>query len=127
MEIAPTRLRYLKYVHEHVGAANLAVADLRVFGVAPGQKPPTPAGLQAVRAQDARNASIEWQAVPGAVGYNVRWGVAPDKLYQTYQVWAENGTRLELRALNLGQGYSVAIEAFNETGVSDLSAAVALP
>jgi hypothetical protein len=48
----------------------------------------------------------------------VLWGIAPDKLYQTYQVWADEGTSLDLRALNLHQSYSFAIEAFNERGVS---------
>lgn len=127
LEIAPTRLRYLKYEHDHVGAANLAVADLRVFGTAPGSPPATPTGLRARRGQDPRNATISWQAVPGAVGYNVRWGVAPDKLYQTYQVWADRGPTLELRALNRGVGYAVAVEAFSETGVSGLTDTVALP
>jgi xylan 1,4-beta-xylosidase len=58
------------------------------------------------------------------VGYNVLWGIRPDKLYQTYQVFADRGTTLELRALTVGQEYYVAIEAFNENGVSRPSAAV---
>jgi xylan 1,4-beta-xylosidase len=62
--------------------------------------------------------------VRGVVGYNVRWGIAPAKLYQTYQRFADQGTRLELRALTVGQGYWVAIESFDENGVSALSSAV---
>ncbi len=127
VEVTPTPCRFVKYEHDHVGAANLAVADLRVFGNAPGAPPSVPAGVRARREPDARNAIVTWEPVSGAVGYNVRWGVAPDKLYQTYQVWAEKGTRLELRALNLGQGYSVAVEAFNETGVSPLSPSTGIP
>jgi hypothetical protein len=54
----------------------------------------------------------------------VRWGIAPAKLYQTYQRFADQGTTLELRALTVGQGYWVAIESFDESGVSALSPAV---
>jgi len=53
-----------------------------------------------------------------AVGYNVLWGIAPNKLYQTYQVFADRPDTLELRALTVGQGYYFAVEAFNENGVS---------
>ena len=38
------------------------------------------------------------------------------------QVFADKGTTLELRALNLDQSYAMAVEAFNEVGVSGLSA-----
>ena len=58
------------------------------------------------------------------VGYNLRWGIAPTKLYQTYQRFADQGTTLELRALNVGVAYWVAIESFDENGVSSLSAAI---
>ncbi len=44
-----------------------------------------------------------------------------DKLYQTYQVFADRGTALEVRALTAGQGYFFAVEAFNENGISPLS------
>jgi hypothetical protein len=67
---------------------------------------------------------ISWAAVPGAVGYNVRWGIAPTKLYETYQRFADQRTTLELRALTISQPYWVAIESFDENGVSTLSAVV---
>ena len=54
----------------------------------------------------------------------MRWGIAPDKLHQTYQRFVDDGSTLELRALSLGVNYWVAIESFNEFGVSSLSAAV---
>ena len=80
-----------------------------------------------MRAHDARNATVRWRAVPGATGYNVRWGIRPDRLSLAYQVFADRGTELELRALNVGVGYHVAVEAFDENGVSPLSETVALP
>lgn len=121
---APVRARYVRYDHVRVGAANLAISDIRVFGNGSGPRPATPARVSAQRDRDERNAMISWQEVPGATGYNVRWGVAPDKLYQTYQRFADAGTTLELRALSLGVNYWVAIESFSEHGVSTLSAAV---
>jgi hypothetical protein len=123
----PVRARFVRYDHMHIGAANLAISDIRVFGHQGGsqaRRPATPTGLTARRDADARNAVITWRPVPGVVGYNVRWGIAPAKLYQTYQRFADQGTTLELRALTVGQGYWVAIESFDENGVSQLSAAV---
>jgi len=118
---APTYARFVRYEHIHVGAANLAISDIRVFGNGRGPRPATPAGLTARRDRDERNATITWRAVPGVVGYNVRWGISPTKLYQTYQRFADQGTTLELRALTVGQAYWVAIESFDENGVSTLS------
>ncbi|HET9709694.1 MAG TPA: family 43 glycosylhydrolase [Gemmatimonadales bacterium] len=118
----PVRARYVRYDHIHVGAAHLAISDIRVFGNDSGAGPATPTGLAARRDADERDATITWQPVPGVVGYNVRWGIAPAKLYQTYQRFADQGTTLALRALTVGQAYWVAIESFDEHGVSVLSA-----
>ena len=117
---APMRARWVRYAHLHVGAAHLAISDFRVFGNAGGPPPAPPATLTVSRDADARNAHIAWTPVPGVGGYNVRWGLAPDKLYQTYQRFADEGDTLELRALTVGQHYWLAIESFNEAGVSVL-------
>jgi len=104
------------------------VSDIRIFGNAGGAVPETPAKLQVRRdGSDPRNAFVTWADVSGAVGYNILWGIRDEKLYQTYQVWADQRPALELRALTLGQGYSFAIEAFNESGVSKRSAVVRIP
>ena len=125
----PVRARFIRYVHGHVGAANLAISDIRVFGNADGAAPGTPAGLKGSRHSDQRDATISWTKVPGAVGYNIRFGIRPDRLTLTHQLWADelgSGANLskELRSLNIGVRYWVAIEAFNETGVSKLSRVV---
>ncbi|WBY09517.1 hypothetical protein PIB19_09575 [Sphingomonas sp. 7/4-4] len=70
---------------------------------------------------------MTWKPVEGAVGYNVLWGIRPDRLTLTYQRWADQGDSLELRALNVGQAYWVAIEAFDENGVSKRSRSVRVP
>jgi xylan 1,4-beta-xylosidase len=120
----PTHARFIRYEHIHVGAANLAVSDIRVFGNGDGSRPATPAGLTAKRDRDERNAMIAWQPVAGVVGYNVRWGISPTKLYETYQRFADQGSTLDLRALTVGQSYWAAIESFDENGVSTVSAPV---
>jgi hypothetical protein len=125
----PVATRFIRYVHGHIGSAHLAISDLRVFGKAPGRAPAAPSGVSAARDGDQRNAFIRWRKVPGAIGYNIRWGVRPDRLTLTYQLWSDelgNGATLEkeLRALNAGVPYWVAVEAFNETGVSKLSRTV---
>ncbi len=117
---APARIRYVRYVHGHTPGP-LAIADLRVFGNDDGPMPAAPKLVSAVRKPDRRNAVVTWKPVPGAVGYNVRWGLYKDRLYSTYQRWADQPTRVELRALSRGVTYVVVVEAFDERGVSGLS------
>jgi hypothetical protein len=126
---APVRARYVRYVHGHVGAAHLAISDLRVFGNGDGPMPSAPTGIAATRHDDRRDATIRWRPVPGAVGYNVRWGIRPDRLALCYQVFADDprGTALGLRALNVEPRYYVSVEAFDENGVSPPGEVVALP
>lgn len=122
----PVRTRYLKYEHVYVASPNLAISDIRVFGHADGAPPATPVEFTARRDSDRRNAFLTWKEVPGAVGYNILWGIRPDKLYQTYQVFADQRPALEIRALTIDQKYAFAIEAFSETGVSPASAPVSV-
>ena len=117
----PVKTRYIKYEHGYVASPNLAINDIRIFGNGSGRPPVTPANLSVRRDADPRNAFITWDGVPGAVGYNILWGIGKDKLYQTYQVFADRGNTLELRALTVGQDYYFAIEAFDENGVSEAS------
>jgi hypothetical protein len=122
---APVRARYVRYVHGHVGGAHLAISDLRVFGDAGGSAPRPPTNVRAVRTE-ARAMAVSWRGVAGAVGYNVRWGVKADRLNLCYQVFADRGTKLDLRALSAGVEYHVAVEAFDENGVSALSKVVSV-
>jgi xylan 1,4-beta-xylosidase len=121
---APVRTRYIRYEHVYVAGPNLAISDIRIFGNGDGPAPSAPAALEVFRGEDRRNVRVTWKPVEGAVGYNVRWGLSPDKLYQTWQVFADKGERLDIRALTVDQKYFFAIEAFDENGVSPLSAVV---
>ena len=112
----PIEARYIRYRHHYVPGKNLAMGDIRVFGLGRGKKPATVKGFTVVREADERNARISWKSVKGAQGYNVLWGVAPDKLYSSWIVYGDNS--LDLRALTVGQKYYFAIESFNENGIS---------
>ena len=112
----PIEARYIRYRHHYVPGKNLAMGDIRVFGLGRGKKPATVKGFTVVREADERNARISWKSVKGAQGYNVLWGVALDKLYSSWMVYGDNS--LDLRALTVGQKYYFAIEAFNENGIS---------
>ncbi len=117
----PVKARYIKYENIYVPTPNLAVCAIRIFGNGDEDIPETPANLKVEKHEDERNATITWNKVDGVTGYNILWGIAKNKLYQTYQVFADKGNKLELRALNVGQKYYFAIEAFDENGVSQIS------
>jgi hypothetical protein len=132
----PVRARYVRYEHGEAPGAHLAIADFRVFGTAEGQAPAAPANVTVRRGDDQRNALVRFDAAPDPaggriLGYNVRWGVAPDRLHLTYQVWADDlaarGGSVDIRALNTGVDYWFAVEAFGDTGVSPLSVVLDVP
>ena len=60
---------------------------------------------------------ITWSDQPNCQGYNVLWGIAPEKLYSSWMVYDKNS--LELKSLSVDQTYYFAIEAFNENGISE--------
>ncbi|TLX75786.1 coagulation factor 5/8 type domain protein [Labilibacter sediminis] len=117
----PIKARYIKFENIHVATDNLAVSDIRIFGYGQGKVPIGSNITELKRHEDERNATVKWEKVEGAVGYNILWGIAPDKLYSCYQVWADQPCEKEIRALNIQQDYYFAIEVFNENGVSEIS------
>jgi xylan 1,4-beta-xylosidase len=91
-----------------------SISGLRVFGTGDG---PAPAATAArARRVDDRTARIEWEPSATAHGYNVRYGIAPGKLYHSWLVHEQHD--LDLRTLNAGAGYWVAVDSFNENGVT---------
>ncbi|MET4692927.1 family 43 glycosylhydrolase [Endozoicomonas lisbonensis] len=121
----PVNARYVRFENVHIGVKHLAVNGLRVFGNANGDVPSLPEQLNVRRDYDRRNAFVSWKLVDDAVGYNIRFGIAPDKLYHTYQIWADEfqGEK-QIRSLNVHSEYYFAVEAFNESGVSTLTEAM---
>lgn len=114
---APVAARYVRYNNLHVPTPYLSISDFRVFGKGHGKEPKNVRNFEVKRQEDRRNADISWDARDKAQGYNVFWGIAPDKLYNSWLVYGES--ELELRSLTTDQVYYFAVEAFNENGVSE--------
>jgi hypothetical protein len=118
LELAqPLRARFLRLTDAgSPGGGNFSVRDLRVFGTGDGAAPEKVSSLHVLRpAADRREASLSWPAATGAEGYIVRYGVAPDALWNQYEV--RGGTTLELKSLNRTPEYWFAVDAFNTNGV----------
>lgn len=112
----PQKARYIRFKNIHAPTSNLAISGLRVFGKGQGKAPAKVKGFDVKRQQDRRDAMITWQKQANAQGYNVLWGIAPDKLYSSWMVYGDN--QLDLKSLGVDQEYYFAVEAFNENGVS---------
>ena len=114
---APSTVRYVRYKNIHVPTPSLSISGLRVFGVGTGKAPGMVKSFSVTRKADRRDASITWANQVNCQGYNVLWGIAPDKLYNSWMVYDKNS--LELKSLSVDQSYYFSIEAFNENGISE--------
>ena len=115
----PKSARYIRYKNIDIPTPNLAISELRVFGLGTGKTPQQPKKLVLDRQADRRDISIRWEAVKGAQGYNILWGIAPDKLYSSWMVYDK--TDLLMKTFTAEQDYYFCVEAFNENGVSSRS------
>ncbi|MFY9153582.1 MAG: family 43 glycosylhydrolase [Prolixibacteraceae bacterium] len=113
----PVKARYIKLTNYKVPSGTFALAGLRVFGNGGGKAPSEVKNLSLKRSETDRCVvDINWAKVPGAVGYNIRYGTSKDKLYQNYQVI---GTEtLTIRSLNALQKYYFTIDVFNGSGIT---------
>ncbi|MEO9021171.1 MAG: family 43 glycosylhydrolase [Ginsengibacter sp.] len=112
----PQTVRYVRYKNIQVPTTNLSISDLRVFGIGQGRIPGEVKNFSVSRKKDSRDAIVAWDQLQNCQGYNVLWGIAPDKLYSSWMIYGTNS--LEMKNLNRGQTYYFSIEAFNENGVS---------
>jgi hypothetical protein len=113
----PVKARYLRLTNYHIPSGTFALAGLRIFGNGGGKAPGVVQKFNALRSPDDRAVvQLSWNKLPGAVGYNIRYGAAKDKMYHTYQVI--HGDSLTIRSLNGTQKYYFTIDAFNENGIS---------
>jgi hypothetical protein len=125
----PVRARYLKLVNVSApGGGKFAVADLRAFGVAEGDKPDPVRQLAATRDPgDRRKVTLTWSPAAGAKAYLVRYGIAADKLYQHEFVRGGEKDRLTLYCLNHDPAYFFRIDAINDSGRTEGRAAAQVP
>ena len=106
-----TDLLHLKMAEE----GPIAVRDLRIFGKGPGKAPERVSGLIVQRDENnPLSARLKWEPVPDAMGYVVRYGISPGKLYHDYQVMGTN--KLTINSLNRDASYYFTVDAFNENG-----------
>ena len=95
--------------------APACISGLRVFGRGRG-KPPVQASRVSARRTDGMTMEVRWQG--DAVGYEVLWGLSPDKLYHSFRVFGKNA--IEIRALMADvEQYYVRVDAFNENGITE--------
>ena len=112
----PETVRYVRYNNIHVPTPYLAISGLRVFGIGSGKIPQPVKNFNVTRKADRRDAMITWDKQANAQGYNILWGIAPDKLYNSWMVYDNNS--LDLKSFATDQVYYMSVEAFNENGVS---------
>lgn len=112
-----SQLRYLRLSHMETAMNGVAaISGLRVFGKGNGDAPAQVEKLFFTRSKDSLNLHLRWTESEGAEGYNVRYGIAPDKLYNSWQVIGK--TELDLSMINAGIQYWVAVDSYNENGVT---------
>lgn len=107
-------VRYLKLTIIELPFHQCAcVSGLRVFGRSNGQKPEVPE--YEVKRTGGLDMVVNIRDC-GAVGYNILWGHAPEKLYHSYLLFGVNKT---IGALVDGREYYVRVDAFNEAGITE--------
>lgn len=109
------QIRYLKLtVFEVPYNQNPCISGLRVFGLGNGEKPSAPQ-YQAERT-GTMDMRITIEPQTDAVGYNVLWGFAPDKLYHSCMTFTPEQN---IGALVEGETVYVRVDAFNENGITE--------
>ena len=109
--------RFVRITNVHAAAGgSFAVRDFRVFGASTAPRPPEVRDVVVERQADDRGATIGWTRSPGATSYVIRFGIAPDKLYSSYEVGDVD--RLTINSLNRGVAYWFAVDAVGEGGVT---------
>jgi hypothetical protein len=109
-------VRYLKVTaYELPYNEPFALSGLRVFGKGLGEMPGQVTEVKTEKYDDL-SVTVSWKKVMGAMGYNVRLGIAPDKLYTSYLVYDRK--EVLITTLNKGQKYYICIDSFNENGIT---------
>ena len=93
---------------------NPCVSGLRVFGLGRGERAAVPQA--SARREGDLDMLVDIAPQTDALGYNILFGSAPDKLYHSAMVFASGEHRIG--ALILGRSYFVRVDAFNENGIT---------
>jgi xylan 1,4-beta-xylosidase len=121
----PLNTRYLKFENIHMASGHLAISGFRVFGTDNAPLPKAVKAFKAVRDKaDRRNATLSWKKTDKAYGYNIYYGISPDKMYNSITVL--NDDKYNFRGLDLSTDYYFCIEALSESGRSPITKPVKL-
>jgi xylan 1,4-beta-xylosidase len=116
----PVTTRYIKLVNIHMPTGKFAVSGLRIFGSGNGEKPSAVRNFTVLRTEkDKRSAWIKWYTSDDAYAYNIYYGPAPGKLYNSIMVY--NSNEYWLKTMDKNIPYYFAIEAINENGTGPRS------
>ena len=91
------------------------VSGIRVFGKGNGKLPEKTTDVEVERIGEL-DMKVHWKP-DSAVGHNVLWGYAPEKLYHSYMVYGKS--EVKIGALIKGQPVYVRVDAFNENGIAE--------
>jgi hypothetical protein len=117
----PASIRYLRVTNNPTFARkdHLPIATLRVVATDGSPLPatvPGPGKPERREEADLRSVTVSWNASPNADGYIIRYGIAPTKLYNNYQVI--KGTSQAVNSLVVGPDYWFTVDAYNGGGVA---------
>ena len=114
----PVKARYIKIINTRTPAnAKFSLYGLRIFGTAPGRNPHRVNKIQVqLNTSDKREALVSWKPVKDADFYIIRYGIAPDKLWSSYQVY--HSSSYTIPSLNIGVPYYFTVDAVNAHGIT---------
>lgn len=114
----PLEARYVKITDNGTpGRGKFSLRGLRLFGKGDGKAPAAAQNLNAERKLDSRReVSLSWSPAPNAEGYIIRFGVAPNALWNQFAVRGTNS--LHMSSLNATPSYWFSVDSFNENGVT---------
>ena len=114
----PAKARYIRLVNVHCPAgAKFSVSGLRLFGSGLGDAPGVVKDVTVQRLlTDPRKVTVSWTPAKSAQFYIVRYGIAPERLFDSYQIY--DGNTAQINALNMGVNYYFTVDAVNDSGVS---------
>ena len=113
---ANARARYVRITFESAPfGQKFTLCGLRVFGFGGGTLPEQAKATAAKRLSPTR-AKFSWAAQKDVTGHCIRLGIAPDKLYTSVLLYDEN--EYTATFLDAGTRYFYAVDAFNESGIT---------
>lgn len=111
------KARYLKVVgYEFPYNSRMAISGLRVFGVGEEELCKKAENVVSKRVSGIE-AEISWDKVDGKVGYVVSYGVKPDALYSSWQVFDKEKVNITFLDEDNAE-YYCRVDVFNERGIT---------